>query len=143
MKSFTRCAKHKSSSKAGGNTTTPSDHTVHWATAHLRQRPSSRWTNGQSCTNFQHGPLKWGCSVTFGRRLPQYGGQFCTLFHSKSALSDSALMDNRSLDDACLPFAIKRPLEQLRVTVAVPLIGKAVVAPMNTPAKDDIRKHSV
>ena len=52
----------KSSSKAGGNITTPSDHTVHWATARLRQRPSFRWTKGQSCTNFQIGPLKWGCS---------------------------------------------------------------------------------
>ena len=51
-KSFTRCAKHKSSSKAGGNTTTPSDHTVHWATAHQRPKPSSRWTKGRSCTNF-------------------------------------------------------------------------------------------
>ena len=61
-KSFTRCAKHKSSSKAGGNTTTPSDHTVHWATAHQRPKPSSRWTKGRSCTHFQYGPLKWGCS---------------------------------------------------------------------------------
>jgi len=39
------------------NTTTPNDPIVHWATAHLRQRPSSRWTNGQSRTNFQLGPL--------------------------------------------------------------------------------------
>ena len=30
---------------------------------HLRQRPSFRWTKGQSCTNIQIGPLKWGCSV--------------------------------------------------------------------------------
>ena len=65
-KSFTRCAKHKSSSKAGGNTTTPSDHTVHWATAHQRPKPSSRWTKGRSCTNFQYGPLKWGCSSNIG-----------------------------------------------------------------------------
>ena len=28
------------------------DPIVHWATAHLRQRPSFRWTKGQSCTNF-------------------------------------------------------------------------------------------
>jgi hypothetical protein len=49
--------------KDGGTITTPSDHTVHWATAHLRQRPSFRRTKGQSCTNFQIGPLKWGCST--------------------------------------------------------------------------------
>jgi hypothetical protein len=36
---------------------------VHWANAHLRQRPSFRWTKGQSCTNIQIGPLKWGCSA--------------------------------------------------------------------------------
>jgi hypothetical protein len=36
---------------------------VHWATAHQRPKPSSRWTKGRSCTNFQYGPLKWGCSV--------------------------------------------------------------------------------
>jgi hypothetical protein len=35
---------------------------VHWATAHQRPKPSSRWTKGRSCTNFQYGPLKWGCS---------------------------------------------------------------------------------
>ena len=28
----------------------------------LRQKPPSRWTKGQSCTNFQIGPIKWGCS---------------------------------------------------------------------------------
>ncbi|MDG1472606.1 MAG: hypothetical protein P8Q26_13740, partial [Ascidiaceihabitans sp.] len=38
------------------------DPIVLWATAHLRQKPSFRWTKGQSCTNFQFGPLKWGCS---------------------------------------------------------------------------------
>jgi transposase InsO family protein len=43
--------------KNGGNTTTPSDHTVHWATAHRRPKPSSRWTPGRSCTNIQTGPL--------------------------------------------------------------------------------------
>jgi len=42
------------------NTNAP---TVLWATAHLRLRPSSRWTKGQSCTSFQIGPLKWGCSA--------------------------------------------------------------------------------
>jgi hypothetical protein len=31
--------------------------------AHLRQRPLYRWTKGRSCTNFQYGPLEWGCSV--------------------------------------------------------------------------------
>jgi len=54
--------KPKSLSKDGGTITPSNDHTVHWATAHLRQRPSSRWTKGQSCTNFQFGPLKRGCS---------------------------------------------------------------------------------
>ena len=29
-------------------------------------RPPSQWTKGQSCTNFQIGPLKWGCSVAPG-----------------------------------------------------------------------------
>ena len=42
------------------NTTTPKDHTVLWATARRRLKPSSRWTQGQSCTNNQNGPLKWG-----------------------------------------------------------------------------------
>ena len=32
-----------------------------WITAHLRQRPSSRGTKDQSCTNFKVGPLKRGC----------------------------------------------------------------------------------
>jgi len=45
---------------AGENTTTPNDRTVHWATAHRRQKPSSRWNPGQSCTNIQTGPLRWG-----------------------------------------------------------------------------------
>ena len=48
--------------EVGGTTTTRNDHTVHWAIAHLRRKPPSRWTKGQSCTNFQIGPLKWGCS---------------------------------------------------------------------------------
>ena len=55
--------KPKSLSKDGGTITTPNDHIVHWAAAHLRQRPSSRWTKGQSCTNFQFEPLKRGCSL--------------------------------------------------------------------------------
>lgn len=40
------------------NTTTQNDHTVHWATAHRHQRPSSRWKAGQSCTNNQLGPVR-------------------------------------------------------------------------------------
>jgi hypothetical protein len=36
---------------------------VLWATAHRLQRPSSRWTKRRPCTNFQFGPLKWGCSM--------------------------------------------------------------------------------
>ena len=47
--------KPKSSLKDGGTITTPNDHTVHWVTAHRRQRPSCSWTKGQSCTNFQIG----------------------------------------------------------------------------------------
>ena len=62
-KSSTHCAKPKSPSNAGANITTPSDHTVHWATARQRPKTSYRWTTGQSCTNFQFGPLKWGCST--------------------------------------------------------------------------------
>jgi len=31
--------------------------------ARLRQKPPSSRTKGQSCTNFQIGPLKWGCSL--------------------------------------------------------------------------------
>jgi len=46
--------------RARGNTTTPRDHTVHWATDHRPQNPSSRWTKGQSCTNIQHGPVNGG-----------------------------------------------------------------------------------
>ena len=51
-KSSIPCVKPKSSLKDGGTITTPNDHTVHWVTAHLRQRPSFSWTKGQSCTNF-------------------------------------------------------------------------------------------
>ncbi len=58
----TRSEKHQSSLKNGGSTTTQRDRTVHWATALQRQRPSYRWTKGQSCTNFQIAPLKWGRS---------------------------------------------------------------------------------
>ncbi len=65
---FSHCAKPRSSSKAGGTTTTPNDHTVLWATARLRPKPSSRWTKGQPCTNFQLGPLKWGCSKDNGAK---------------------------------------------------------------------------
>jgi hypothetical protein len=36
---------------------------MNWDIAHLRQRPSYRPTKGQSCTNFQSGPLKWGCPL--------------------------------------------------------------------------------
>ncbi|WVX49915.1 hypothetical protein ROLI_030100 [Roseobacter fucihabitans] len=42
--------------------TTQNDHIMLWATAHLRQRPSFRWTKRQSCNNFQTGPPKWDCS---------------------------------------------------------------------------------
>jgi len=35
---------------------------AHSAIARLRRKPPSRWTKGQSCTNFQIGPLRWGCS---------------------------------------------------------------------------------
>mgnify|MGYP001584624728 FL=1 len=61
-KSSTRCGKPKLLSKDGGTTTAPNDPIVHWAIARPRQKPPSRWTKGQSCTNFQSGPLKWGCS---------------------------------------------------------------------------------
>lgn len=44
----------------GGNTTTPSDHTVRWVTVLQPQNPSSRWNPGQSCANIQNRPLKWG-----------------------------------------------------------------------------------
>ena len=59
----TRCGKPKLLSKDGGTITTPNDPIVHWDIARLRQKPTSRWTKGQSCTNFQIGPLKWGCSL--------------------------------------------------------------------------------
>src|SRR5680860_87040 len=65
----TRCVRPKSSSKGGGPITTPNDPIVLWVTAHRPQKPSSRWTKGQSCTNFQLGPLKWGCSVMPVRSL--------------------------------------------------------------------------
>ena len=58
----THYAKPKLLSKDGGTITTPNDPIVHWAIAHLRRKPQSRWTKGQSCTNIQIGPLKWGCS---------------------------------------------------------------------------------
>jgi len=48
-RSSKRCAKPRSPSKAGENTTTPSVHTVPWATAHRPRKPSSRWIPGQSC----------------------------------------------------------------------------------------------
>ena len=58
----TRCGKPKLLSKDGGTITTPNDPIVHWDIARLRQKPTSRWTKGQSCTNSQIEPLKWGCS---------------------------------------------------------------------------------
>ena len=64
---FTRCGKLKSLSKDGETITTPNDSIVHWAIARLRRKPLYRWTKGQSCTNIQIGPLKWGCS--------RHGGQ--------------------------------------------------------------------
>jgi hypothetical protein len=60
---FTRCGKLKSLSKDGETISTPNDPIVHWAIARLRRMPLYRWTKGQSCTNIQIGPLKWGCSV--------------------------------------------------------------------------------
>ena len=44
----------------GGSTTTRNDHTAHWAIARQPRKPSSRWTKGPSCTNFQNGSLRWG-----------------------------------------------------------------------------------
>ena len=44
----------------GGNTTTPRDHTVPWATARRLRKPSSRWQPGRSCTNIQTGPINGG-----------------------------------------------------------------------------------
>ena len=46
--------------KTEGNTTTPNDRTVLWATAHRPQKPSSQWNPGRSCTNIQTGPLRVG-----------------------------------------------------------------------------------
>ena len=75
-------------SKDGGTTTTPNDPIVHWAIAHLCQRPSFRWTKGQSCTNIQIGPLKWGCSSRLLQlqsiKLPQEGPETCLLLTIKS-----------------------------------------------------------
>jgi len=42
------------------NTTTPNDRIVLWATARRRRNQSSRWNPGQSCTNIQTGPPRWG-----------------------------------------------------------------------------------
>ena len=44
------------------NTTTQRDHTVHWATAHQLLKRKYPWITGQSCTNNQFGPVRWGCS---------------------------------------------------------------------------------
>ena len=51
VRGFTTCAKHKSRSNNGEFTTTLSDHTAHWATAHPRQKASFRWTTDLLCTN--------------------------------------------------------------------------------------------
>ena len=42
------------------NITIPSVHTAHWATDHGHQKLSSGWTEAQSYTNNQNGPLRWG-----------------------------------------------------------------------------------
>jgi len=52
----------RSSSNNGGSTTTPSDHTAHWATALRLQNLSSRSIKGRSCTNIQTGPVNGGWS---------------------------------------------------------------------------------
>ncbi len=65
-RSSTPYVKHRSSSKNGGSTTTPGDRTVHWDIARRPRKPSSRWNQGQSCTNNQLGPVRLGCSGRFG-----------------------------------------------------------------------------
>ncbi len=49
--------------------------TALWATAHRPRKPSSRWTKGQSCTNFQIGPLKGGSSPDKTKKEPS--SSFC------------------------------------------------------------------
>jgi len=49
-RSSTACARRRSWSSNGGSTTTPGDHTAHWATARRHRKPSSRWTEDRPCT---------------------------------------------------------------------------------------------
>jgi len=51
-KSFTPCGKPKLSSKDGGTITTPSDHTVHWATAHQRLQHRSNGPTANHALTF-------------------------------------------------------------------------------------------
>jgi len=60
---FSPSRRRRSSSKYGGNTTTPRDRTVRWATARQTRKPSSRWQPGRSCNNIQNGPIKRDRSV--------------------------------------------------------------------------------
>jgi hypothetical protein len=57
-RSFTRYVKPRSSLKDGGTITTPKRPHSTLGKRHQRQRPSYRWTNSQSCTNFQYRTLK-------------------------------------------------------------------------------------
>jgi hypothetical protein len=89
----TRCGKPKLLSKDGGTITTPNDPIVHWDIARLRQKPTFRWTKGQSCTNFQMGPLKWGCSKltnskneTTSKSLVVYSVALRFLIYNRTAL---------------------------------------------------------
>ena len=59
---FYSLSEAQSSSKAGGGTTTQSGPTALWDTDHRHRKPSSRWTSGLSCTNYQIGPVGSGYS---------------------------------------------------------------------------------
>jgi hypothetical protein len=75
-RSSIRSRKPRSSSRAGASTTTPFDHTPHWATSrpHPRfsygrlrfpdrlRRPPRPWRHAQSCANVQPGPPHGGRS---------------------------------------------------------------------------------
>jgi hypothetical protein len=85
---------------------------VHWATARPRQRPSSRWTKGQSCTNFQIGPLKWGCSnPTMHKKnfdalqdVMEWKNEFEYLTYIYNKLNSKLVEDIQYMDDRGVAF---------------------------------------
>ena len=83
---------------------------MHWYIARLRQKPTSRWTKGQSCTNFRIGPLKWGCSVEL-----DYSNQHPSILYAQAGATRPADCYSGVIRPKCLSDGVKQ--EDLRDAV--------------------------